>query len=177
MKKIKNITEEELNYNIKDLKIEEIYPNSIDNVIVNIINGESITLLPSNMSSDNFRKWVKGRGGIFKKDITKFSKGKPTGRYILIEGKEERKIVRLIEDDEIKLFESQGLIDGKIKDKPYMLIRSLKPEQNLTSLDRYINDIPDIIEEPEEETNETPENMPPRIEEDSESHNLLLFTD
>jgi hypothetical protein len=166
-----------LNYTIKDLSIKEICPNSIDNVIISISDDSQYHMdLPSTMVGDSFKRWLQGIGGIFKKDIFNFLKGKPHGKYILMEGPDERSILRLIEDEEFPDFELKHLVHGKVKDKPYMILRTLGPDQSLTNNQRYILENP-IIEEPEEEVSDENDNMPPKNEEDSLSHSVSLFTD
>jgi hypothetical protein len=163
-----------LNYTIRDLKIEELCPNSINGVIVSIVNNKSEIDLPPNMTSEFFRKWIRGTGGMFSRDVSKHAKGKKSAKYILMEGEGERSILRLIDDEELELFESLKLIDGKVKDKPYMLLKNLAENQSLTTYDRYIEETPESVL-PEEET-ELPNTMPP-ISEVSEGRPTALFND
>jgi hypothetical protein len=173
--KSKNQKEQILNYTIRDLKMEEICPNSIDNVILSIVDGVPIVDLPNNMPSDTFKRWLKGKGGVFSKDLKKYCKGNPCGKYILMEGGKDRSIIRIIDDNEIEIFESFNLVDGKVKDKPFMTLRVLSEGQDLKSTDRHIDEIPESDLPPTE--SETPNNMPPLAGEDSDSHSLALFPD
>ena len=165
-----------LNYTIRDLSIREICPNSVDNVIVSIAEEQYHMDIPSNMVGDMFKRWLQGMGGVFKKDVSNFLKGKSCGKYILLEGGDERSIIRLIEDEEFPDFELKHLIHGKVKDKPYMTLRTLGPDQSLTNTSRYIVENP-IAEEPEEEVSDENDNMPPKNEEDSLDRAVSLFAD
>ena len=165
-----------LNFIIKDLSIREICPNSIDNVIISIADGDQYHIdLPSNMMGENFKKWLSGKGGIFSKDVSRFLKGKPHGKYLFMESGDDRSIIRLIEDEEIPDFEMKNLIHGKVKDKPYMVLRTLTEEQELTNNIRYIVESP-VIEELEKVLDDN-DNMPPKNEEDSFSRPVSLFND
>ena len=163
-----------LNYTIRDLSIREICPNSIGNVIISIVGDQYLMDIPSNMVGEIFKKWLQGAGGIFSKDVSRFLKGKPHGKYILLEGENERSILRIIEESELLDFEAKHLVHGKVKDKPYMTLRTLSPEHNLTNNLRYIVENP-IIEEPEDALDEN-DNMPPKLE-DSLDRSVSLFTD
>lgn len=141
----------EKNVSIRDLNITEIIPNVIENVIVAIVNEKCLLHLPNNMSGTDHKHWKNGRGGVFSRDINKYINGKSYGKYILIEDKKETKIVRLIEDKEFEMFNTLKLIDGKIKDKNFMILRCLVTGESLTKNDRYIDqnidlqDVPKIV--------------------------------
>lgn len=159
-----------LNYTLRSLTINELCPNSVDGIVVSMDSKEGLRMdLPSSLSSDLFRKWFKGKGGIFSKDVKNFIKGKPSGKYILMEGEGERTILRLIEDEEYPEFEMKKLVDGKVKDKAYMTLRTLKKDESLTTSTRYIEEIEIPIEEIE------PLDMPQ--DEDSVIQSLQLFAD
>ena len=160
-----------LNYNLRNLDINEICPNIIDGVVLSIEENKRRMDLPLNMSSEGFHKWIKGRGGVFSKDITSFLKGKMTGIYILMEGEGERTIIRLIDEEELPDFESKKLINGKVKDKAYMIFKSLKEGEPLISTySKYVEEtISDVILESEIL------NMP--HDEDSLSQSIQLFAD
>jgi hypothetical protein len=146
IKSKKSQEEKILNYTLSNLEINEICPNFIDGVIISIEEGKRRLDLPSSMSSDFFRKWLDGRGGVFSKDIAHFLKGKSPAKYILMEGEGEKTILRLIEDEEFLDFETKKLVDGKVKDKAYMNLRNIKEGESLTTSSRYIVEIPEIIE-------------------------------
>ena len=163
-------TIEEKNLSIKDLKIEEIIPNSIDEVIIVIINDELQIHLPNNMIKEKYQHWMKGRGGVFVNDI----KNKERNfHYVLLNGQEEKIIARLIEKEEIEKFNNLKLIDGKIKDKPYMKLRILHEGEKLTKTNRYIEKNDKMVKEPKII-------IPNHIssKEDSDNHgNISLFKD
>jgi hypothetical protein len=158
-----------LNYTLRNLNIDEICPNSIEGVILSIKNGKLEMDLPPLMSSDFFRKWFQGRGGIFSKDIKNYIKGNFSGNYILLEGNRERFIIRLIEENEIPNFEIKKLIEGKVKDRDYMILRKLKENESLTTSLRYIKEINEEIEQ-------TPD-IPHNEDEDHLIQSIQLFTD
>ena len=79
----------------------------------------------------------------------------------------------MINDNENKIFEQLNLIDGKIKDKNYMVIRTLYNEEPLTKNNRY-------IEQNTEETNIPIINISLNSNEDSENRDkdsISLFGD
>lgn len=166
----KNQEEKILNYTLKTLEINEICPNFIDGVVISIEEGQKRMDLPSSMSSEAFKKWFTGRGGVFSKDITNFLKKRPTATYILMEGEGERTILRLIEDEELTSFESRKLVDGIVKDKAYMILRDLKEEDSLTTSSRYIEETSDVIESESLD-------MPHQEDEDSLTQSMQLFSD
>jgi len=126
------------NLNVKDLNMSEIIPQSFNGTIVTILDGKHTLILPDGMDMGKFKTFRKSKGGFFSQDVLSFNRGKEHGKYVLIEGSGERKIVRLIEDEEILLFQTLHLIKGIIKDKPYMTVRNLAPNEKLTSAVRYI---------------------------------------
>lgn len=169
-KKQKNPTEKILNYTLRNLEISEICPNFVDGVVISIEEGKRRLDLPSSMSSDVFRKWLGGKGGVFSQDVSHFLKGKPTAKYILMEGEGERTILRLIEEEEFLAFETRKLVNGKVKDKAYMLLRNLQEGDSLTTSSRYIVETPEIIES-------EPLDIPHPDDEDSLVQSMQLFTD
>jgi len=90
------------------------------------------------MDGPKFKTFRKSNGGVFNRDVLAYKRGKEYGKYVLIEGNRERKIVRLIEDEELLLFQTLRLVKGIVKDKPYMLLRKLGEKEKLTSSGRYI---------------------------------------
>lgn len=126
--------------NVTDLKMSDIIPQSYNDVIVNIIDGYHTLYLPEGMEKGKFRTWRRSAGGMYSKDVLAFSRGKEHGKYVLIEKKGERKIVRLIEDEELSLFKHLKLVKGIVKDKPYMIFKNLQENEKLTSTVRYIKE-------------------------------------
>jgi len=145
LKDINNIDNiEEYNYIIKDLKIKDLIPNVIENVI--ILNNDKVEIhLPNEMSGLSLKIWMKGRGGVFYNDIKK----KINSNYVLLQGEGKKIIARLIEDNEIEQFNIFNLIDGKIKDKPYMILKKLNEDEKLTTTIRPIfNETEEIDHDP-----------------------------
>jgi len=135
------LTEKEVDLNdlkIKDLKIKDLLPQIYNDTVVAILDGYHTLVLPVGMDSGKFKTFRKSAGGIFSKDVLQFSRSQEHGNYLLIEGKGEKKVVRLIEDDEVTLFQSLRLIKGIVKDKPYMLLRHLGPDEKINYIGRYI---------------------------------------
>lgn len=135
---------EEKNLSIKDVKIEELVPNVVDDIIIIIPNGECMLNLPSNMSADKVKKWKKGRGGMFYKDVKRNLRGESCGQYVVLEGDGKKTIARLIEEEELETFNLLNIIDGKIKDKAFMIVRNLMQDESLTKSNRYIEQIDNI---------------------------------
>ena len=153
---------------IKDLKIEELFPQFVNNVTVTIENGRQTLYLPEGMDKGKFKTFRKSKGGMFAKDVMNFGRGNEHGKYVLIEGKGERKIVRLIEDEELFLFQTFKLVSGIIKDKPFMLLKNLQDGQNYTSSGRYIEKINSEELENEETMNVNPQ-VTAELEDDHDS--------
>jgi hypothetical protein len=158
-----------LNYTLRTLEINEICPNFIDGVVISIEEGKRRLDLPPSMSSDIFKKWLDGKGGIFSQDISNFLKKRPSGTYILMEGEGERTILRLIDEEEFIAFETRNLINGKVKDKPYMTLKTLKKEESLTTSSRYVDvEISEGVD---------PESIDIPHDEDSLTQSMQLFSD
>jgi hypothetical protein len=140
--------EEELK--IKNLKIEDLLPQNFGEVTISLHNNKHCVIMKETMNQDKFKTFKKSKGGMFLRDSLAYSRGKDCGKYLLIEGNNERKIVRLIEDEELLLFQIRKLIHGIIKDKPYMLLKKLESRQKLTSETEYIkqnSEHEEIVEE------------------------------
>ena len=163
----------EADYSVKDLKIQDLVPNTFYNVIVAISDGRHILDMPPNMIGLSFKNWLKTPGGIFSKDVLKYTRHKPHGKYVLYVGETRKFVARLIEGDELLLFESLNLIDGYFKDKPYMILKDIT-DNNLTNNKRYIEEtIEDIVDEEEEELVRTEPNMDEVV--DYEGTSISLF--
>lgn len=161
---------EEKNLLIKDLNLEQIIPNCIEDVIVTKINEDVVLHIPSEMSREKYKIWKKGRGEVFVKDIKNKEKN---FHYVILTGEGKRIIARLIEEDEIERFNDLKLIDGKINDKPYMKLKILQEGEKLIKTDRYIEKNDKMVKEPKIIiTNHKTSN------EESDNHgNISLFKD
>ncbi len=148
IKKLNENINEDTHITVKDLNIDQIVPNIIENFLITIIDGHQTLIIPSNASGLQFKEWMHRRGGIFSKDVLYHSLNKKIGKYVLIKGSDINCIARIIEDDEHELFESLRLIDGKIKDNLYMILRNLKDGDELTNTNKNIHE--EIIEEQNE---------------------------
>jgi len=137
--------EEMENNTIKDISIEEIIPNSIDGVVVNVIEGHHTIFLPMNMSGIHFKAWNRGKGGVFSRDVLDYSLNRKPAKYVLITGKLSC-IARLIAEEEELSFKTLKLVDGKIKDSSFMILRNLNEGEKLTSVQTYTDDKPDFGE-------------------------------
>jgi len=135
------------NYNILDLNICDIIPNNIDNVIIYIENDKHCLFIHPFMRKESYSAWLHQRGGVFSKDVHNFSMKKNHGKYVLMTYKDRKMIVRIIEDNEFERFKSFNLVDGILKDKYYMVLKTMNISQPLTS--SKIENLSDIIIEPE----------------------------
>jgi len=131
---------EEINDKITDVKIEKLIPNVIDDYIVTIYEDHHTIVLPLNINGTQFKAWCKGRGGVFSKDVLNFSLGLEHGKYVLMKGKKLNCIARVITEEEELQFKTMKLVDGQIKDRPYMILKKLENGEKLSSTQRYINE-------------------------------------
>ena len=138
---------EDRNETVTDVKIEQLIPNVIENFVVTIFENHHTVALPMNVAGTQFRAWYKGRGGVFSKDVLQFSLGKTPGKYVLIQNNDIKCIARLITEEEELSFKTLHLVDGQIKDRPYMILKKLEEGEKLSNTRKYINE-KDI--EPEE---------------------------
>jgi hypothetical protein len=129
---------EEINYTIKDLVIDEIIPNVIDNFMVTIFEDHHTIVIPPTITGIQLKAWSRGRGGIFSKDILNYTLGQKYGQYVLIKGDKIYCIARLILEEEIPTFNTFKLIDGQIKDVSYMILRNLKEDDRLINTQKLI---------------------------------------
>ena len=139
----KNVTPEhieEMNDTITDVKLEQLIPNVIDDFIVTIFEQHHTISLPDHITGTQFKSWHQGRGGVFSKDVLKYTFKKTHGKYVLIQGKDVNCVARLISEEEQEQFAELKLIDGKIKDRPYMILKKMQNGEKLTSTQRYINE-------------------------------------
>lgn len=134
------------NFNVTNIKIEQLIPNTFDNILITIFEGHHTLDLPKSMVGLEFKNWLRTRGGIFSKDVLKFTRNKEHGQYVLYEGLKNKFIARLIKDEELLTFESLKLVDGHFKDVPYMILKDVDDENCLTSIKRYIEVSSDDIQ-------------------------------
>lgn len=155
---------EEINVNINDINIKELIPNVIDDYIVTVFEDHHTIFMPMNSTGTNFKIWKKGKGGIFSKDVLDYSLNKSCGNYVIMKGNGVNCIARLIDEEEEILFKTNKLIDGQIKDKPFMILKDLNSNNKLKTTDEYINEkdvdhdessfIPQVIKKTTDEDDE-----------------------
>jgi hypothetical protein len=131
---------EDINYTVRDLDMNEIIPNAIDNFIVTIFENHHTIVLPSHITGIQFKAWSRGRGGVFSKDILNYALKKKSAQYVLIKGNDIHCIARLITEEEKLSFNTLKLVDGQIKDVPYMILKNLKENEKLTNVRKYIEE-------------------------------------
>ena len=137
-KKNKIASEEDQNYTIKDLSIDEITPNIIAGYVVTMFEGHHTIALPMIANGQHFKTWSRGRGGVYSRDVLHHSQNKPHGKYILFKGYDKYFIARLISEDEHLAFKTLNLIHGEIKDTSYMILKHLKEGDKLTDVKQNI---------------------------------------
>lgn len=164
---------DEIKITVKNIDIKKLIPNVYDDVIIDIRNGKHVLDIPSEMGGISFNNWVKTRGGMFNKDVLKWKRNKPHAQYVLIEGAGLVSIARLINEEELLLFETLKLVDGKLKDKPYMLFKTLTIGTKLTTTERYIKEKNHFMEE-NDLNSKTKKNTPKLF---LEPHSIILFED
>jgi len=129
------------------------------------------------MTGESYNRWKKGRGGVFHRDVFLWIQQKEHGKYVSMESGNEKLIVRLIDDTELDNFESRKLIQGKIKDKPYMTFKNFSEIEEAKGENGYIDEISS------EELFETDDmeqaiiNIPLEEDEDHSSKSISLFDD
>jgi hypothetical protein len=168
------------NFQITDLKIEEMIPNNIDGIHISIDNGHRQIILPVMMSGEQFRKWNKGRGGVFSKDVFLWNKGKEYGNYVLLKGEDKKLILRLIEEENLEDFQARKLVQGKLVDKFYMELKNLSENAETQKNLGYIkeNDQEDLTLEDSMTMKSTTNNIPPVDNDEAGSgKSISLFDD
>ena len=166
---------EDFHETVKDISIDKLIPNVIDNFIITIFEDHHTIVLPLNITGSQFKTWNRGRGGVFSKDVLKYSLKKPHGKYILIKSKSLNCIARVISEEEEFQFKTMKLIDGQIKDRTYMIVKKIENEEKLTNTQRYINEN-DI----EHEDNIYVSTLPVTSQDDDVDHHvgsISLFTE
>lgn len=142
-------TVEEINTNVTDVDIEQLIPNVVDNFLVVMHEDHHTIVLPMDVTGIEFRAWYKGRGGVFSKDVLRHSLNQSHGKYVLVKDNDINIVARLISEEEELSFEALKLIDGKIKDTPYMIFKKLHYGEKLTSNKATIKEIDLEQEDPE----------------------------
>jgi hypothetical protein len=168
---------EEQNCSIIDIDVKDLTPHVIDGYLVSISDGHHTIGLPTNATGVQFRSWYRGRGGIFSKDVLAKIFNREYGKYVILKSNELKCIARLIDDEEELSFKTMKLVDGYIKDRPYMILKHLDNDDSIRSTYRY------ILEKDIEIDDEIHIPVPPQISHDEDeieqSHHgsISLFTE
>lgn len=153
---------DEQNIYIRDVDLRDLVPNVVDNVVVTLKEkeetNECVIYIPMAYTGEKLAKWKKGRGGVFSKDVKRLSLGKPHGKYVILEGEGRRLIARIVGEEEMETFGYLKVIDGKIKDVSYTVIRELRDDEEEYTTSSVAQDLEYFdnskitvsIEEPEE---------------------------
>jgi len=139
---------QENGHKVSPINIKELLPGIYNEVIVRLQNDKHLLNLPENMDSDRFKFWKKTAAGLFSRDALRFTREKPSGEWLLIEGKNYKTVVRLLDADEHEEFTALKLVHGKIKDKYYMHLKTVVNGNNINWNTGY------IINKTENELNE-----------------------
>lgn len=141
MENIKNTNEEIIsNDSVTDIDIKYLIPNVIDDFIISIYEGHHTLFIPMNTTGTQFKVWRKKIGGVFSKDVLNYSYKKTHGKYVLIKSETLNCIARIISEDEELKFKTMKLIDGKIKDRSYMILKKIDNSEKISNIQRYINE-------------------------------------
>lgn len=162
---------------VRDLNIQDLVPTQIDGVTIEVVDNKRQIHLPISMNGERFLTWKKRRGGVFYKDLFFFLIGKDHGKYIEASGENILLVLRIIDDEELSLFQTKRLVYGKIKDQYVMLLKDLLKIEGEETDYEYTEEI--NLEEAEEENKdpEIPEalNIPLDEEESNSGRSLSLF--
>jgi len=170
--------ESEIIYSAEDINIKELIPNVIDNFVVTIVDDHHTVILPPNINGQQFTVWNKGRGGVFSRDVLKYSRGQKPGKYVVIKEGNRKFIARVINEEEMFQFKTLKLANGQVKDITYMFLKEINDDEKYTSTRLNFNDKEDsIITEHEEYTAVINENSTQEEEFDNKPGSISLFSD
>ena len=136
---LKETALQEDGHKVTPISIESLAPGKYRNVTVKLVEGRHLLQIPSNMDGSRFKLWKRTDAGIFSRDLLRFTKGKASGEWLLIQGKKYTSVVRLIDDSENTDFDGLMLLHGKIKDAYYMHLKTVLSTQNINWAAGYIN--------------------------------------
>ena len=132
--------ESEIIYSVEDIDIKELIPNVIDNFVVAIVDDHHTVILPPNINGQQFTIWNKGRGGVFSRDVLKYSRGIKPGKYVIIKEANKKFIARVITEEELFQFKTLKLASGQVKDMAYMFLKEIHEGESFTSTRLNFND-------------------------------------
>lgn len=170
--------ESEIIYSVEDINIKELIPNVIDNFVVAIVDDHHTVILPPNINGQQFTVWNKGRGGVFSRDVLKYSRGIKPGKYVIIKEADKKFIARVISEEELFQFKALKLANGQVKDITYMFLKEIDDDEKYTSTRLNFNDKEDVVvAEHEEYSAITNENSTQDEEFDNKPGSISLFSD
>ena len=145
-------------HSVQDMHIVDLIPNVMGRVTISERGGEHYLFIPPEMDSMNWRKWLSTAAGVFSKDFLAWLREKADAKYMLVKSATYKTAIRLITKDELLLFETNKLINGKIKDSYYMHLKTVGINDNIHGHERYIKEKdvvdPDRINEKETENDD-----------------------
>jgi hypothetical protein len=166
---------EEVEVKVKDLKMIDLLPQDFGEVAISILDKQHTITFSDTMNGDKYRTFRKSKGGMFSRDALAYTRGKDNSKYLLIEGNGERKVVRIIEDGELLLFQTLKLIHGIIKDRPYMLLKELGKGEKIPGGHGYIKKNSETEEEIEDVMNVNPTKIDIEDDHNSVGSSVSLF--
>jgi len=172
--------EDNLSYvKISDIDIKDLLPLSFEDVLVSIEDGLHVLYLSDVMTGDKYRSFKRKRGYVFNKDVLNYSRNKKSGKYVLIQTSSNKKVVRLVEDDELSDLKHFKLIDGIIKDMPYIIMQTYDKDTEIYSYTRDFNSLLPFINDEESVICNVPITTNKDNDEDYEpvSSSISLFDD
>lgn len=132
--------ESEIVYSVEDIDIKDLIPNVIDNFVVAILEDHHTVILPPNINGQQFTIWNKGRGGVFSRDVLKYSRGLNSGKYVIIKEANRKFIARIISEEELFQFKTLKLTSGQVKDTNYMFLKEINEGDSYTCTRLDFND-------------------------------------
>jgi hypothetical protein len=135
---------------VKDLKIGEMVPIQIGDVLIAVNDGKREMHLPANMNGERVITWGKKAGGVFYRDLFRWMRGKDHGKYIHATGEDISLILRIVSEEEMEDFQYSRLVIGKLKDENVMLLKDLNRNDKKQEDSGYIDEC-EPIEDSEKE--------------------------
>jgi hypothetical protein len=160
---------------VKDVNIGDLLPNCIDGVTIEVQNNQRQIYLPITMTGERFHAWKKRRGGVFYKDVFLWLSGSPYGKYVEAIGENVHLILRIIDEEDLEVFQIKKLANGKVKDQNVMILKNLLEEDGLEDPE-YVREL-DLGDSETEENPEIDEltNIPLEDDEANSSRSVSLF--
>jgi hypothetical protein len=122
---------EEADHKISTMELVELIPGIYGTVTFRTDSDLYVLHIPENMDGSRFKFWRKTAAGLFLRSLKQLRKGNPSGEWLLIESKSYKSVVRLIESEELDEYKALRLVHGKIKDKYYMHLKTVRSSENI----------------------------------------------